>query len=358
MSEPPREFFTGTTLEQAVLLAAQHYGLEPDDLAYERVERRYGFLRQRRNVVIEVDPKARCANTSVGDEQPVHRRARDRRDTPARDPEGLQPAPRSATAVAGARPHAASASATPAGPARWRGQRGPGGRGQRRPGRPARAGRSAATAGSAPRRVRVGWRGGGGEDARRAARSAGGQRRRRRRRGGGRQGGERRPVTRSAMDFVPERRDLPPAEGATPSSRPRRRDSSRRSAGSSSRSRCSRARPSSRSTSRAPIRSSCSRTTAGYCWRSSTAAALDGAAAARRRRRAGGQPGLPRAAGGEPRALAREAAEEVRRRGRPENLQPMNPSDRRIVHLALRTPRRSDREQGRRLLQAHHRSPA
>ena len=43
MSEPPREFFTGNSLEQAVLMAAQHYGVEPDDLAYERVERRYGF---------------------------------------------------------------------------------------------------------------------------------------------------------------------------------------------------------------------------------------------------------------------------------------------------------------------------
>ena len=34
--------------------------------------------------------------------------------------------------------------------------------------------------------------------------------------------------------------------------------------------------------------------------------------------------------------LAREAAEEVRRRGRPKTLQSMNPSDRRIVHLALK----------------------
>ena len=34
--------------------------------------------------------------------------------------------------------------------------------------------------------------------------------------------------------------------------------------------------------------------------------------------------------------LAREAAEEVRRRGRPKTLHSMNPSDRRIVHLALK----------------------
>jgi spoIIIJ-associated protein len=34
--------------------------------------------------------------------------------------------------------------------------------------------------------------------------------------------------------------------------------------------------------------------------------------------------------------LAREAADEVRRRGRPKTLQSMNPSDRRVVHLALK----------------------
>lgn len=34
--------------------------------------------------------------------------------------------------------------------------------------------------------------------------------------------------------------------------------------------------------------------------------------------------------------LAREAAEEVRQGGRPKTLQSMNPSDRRIVHLALK----------------------
>jgi spoIIIJ-associated protein len=34
--------------------------------------------------------------------------------------------------------------------------------------------------------------------------------------------------------------------------------------------------------------------------------------------------------------LAREAAEEVRRRGRPKTLHSMNPSDRRTVHMALK----------------------
>ena len=57
MSEPTRIFFTGNSLEQAVMAAAQHHGVEPDDVAFERVERRYGILRLRRNVVIKVDPE-------------------------------------------------------------------------------------------------------------------------------------------------------------------------------------------------------------------------------------------------------------------------------------------------------------
>jgi len=54
-SNQSRQFFTGNTLEQAVLAGAKHFGLEPDELAYERVERRGGFMRGRRSVVIKVD---------------------------------------------------------------------------------------------------------------------------------------------------------------------------------------------------------------------------------------------------------------------------------------------------------------
>ncbi len=55
MNDSSRLFFTGNTLDQAVLTAASHYDLEPDELAYERVERRTGFLRGRKRVVIRVD---------------------------------------------------------------------------------------------------------------------------------------------------------------------------------------------------------------------------------------------------------------------------------------------------------------
>lgn len=51
-----RRFFSGRSLEQAVMAAARHFGLEPEELAYRRVEKRHGFLRARRSVVIDVDP--------------------------------------------------------------------------------------------------------------------------------------------------------------------------------------------------------------------------------------------------------------------------------------------------------------
>ncbi len=53
-----RQFFSGNTLEQAVLAAARHYGLDPDRVAYKLRDKKHGFLNIRRNVVIEVDPAA------------------------------------------------------------------------------------------------------------------------------------------------------------------------------------------------------------------------------------------------------------------------------------------------------------
>ncbi|RMH16181.1 MAG: hypothetical protein D6696_18770, partial [Acidobacteria bacterium] len=53
-----RKFFSGGTLEQAVLAAARHYGIEPERVAYTQRDKRSGFLNLRRKVVIEVDPAA------------------------------------------------------------------------------------------------------------------------------------------------------------------------------------------------------------------------------------------------------------------------------------------------------------
>lgn len=58
MTSEDRRFFSGETLEQAVMQAARHHGIDPDRVAWKRVERRHGFLRERRGVVIDVDPNA------------------------------------------------------------------------------------------------------------------------------------------------------------------------------------------------------------------------------------------------------------------------------------------------------------
>lgn len=55
---PAKKFFSGNTLEQALLQAARHFQLEPEQVAYDQVERRHGFLKVRRRVVIGVDPSA------------------------------------------------------------------------------------------------------------------------------------------------------------------------------------------------------------------------------------------------------------------------------------------------------------
>lgn len=51
-----RKYFSGNTLQQAVMKAAREFDVPPDDLVYRRVQKKHGFLKIRRNVVIEVDP--------------------------------------------------------------------------------------------------------------------------------------------------------------------------------------------------------------------------------------------------------------------------------------------------------------
>jgi spoIIIJ-associated protein len=58
MTGSKRRYFSGTTLEQAIMQAARHHQLEPEDVAYRKIEKRHGFLRRRRGIVIEVDPEA------------------------------------------------------------------------------------------------------------------------------------------------------------------------------------------------------------------------------------------------------------------------------------------------------------
>ena len=59
-------FFSGETEARAVLAAANHLGVPPDQVVFDRVEKRHGFVKRRR-VVIRVDPK----QVGSGSEQPV-----------------------------------------------------------------------------------------------------------------------------------------------------------------------------------------------------------------------------------------------------------------------------------------------
>ncbi len=57
MNEAKRRFFSGDTLRQALVQAANYYDLDPDQIAYRSLEKRHGFIKNRRRVVIEVDPE-------------------------------------------------------------------------------------------------------------------------------------------------------------------------------------------------------------------------------------------------------------------------------------------------------------
>lgn len=58
MSERTRRFFWGNSLPQAVMSAARYHRLDPEQVDYSRYEKRHGFLKHPRNVVIVVDPAA------------------------------------------------------------------------------------------------------------------------------------------------------------------------------------------------------------------------------------------------------------------------------------------------------------
>jgi spoIIIJ-associated protein len=58
MSDPKRRFFSGDTLQQALVQAANHFQLDPEQIAYRSIEKKHGFIKVRRKVVIEVDPEA------------------------------------------------------------------------------------------------------------------------------------------------------------------------------------------------------------------------------------------------------------------------------------------------------------
>jgi len=52
-----RKYFSGASLTQALLMAASHHQIDPDDLAYKLIEKKHGFVKTPRGVTIEVDPE-------------------------------------------------------------------------------------------------------------------------------------------------------------------------------------------------------------------------------------------------------------------------------------------------------------
>lgn len=91
MSESTRKFFSGKTLEQAILLAASHYGLRSEEVRYREIEKRHGFTRTPKNVVIAVEPENPRLNP---DEIGAAERERRAAASPPVRPRDAGPAPR------------------------------------------------------------------------------------------------------------------------------------------------------------------------------------------------------------------------------------------------------------------------
>lgn len=58
MNEPKRRYFSGDSLQQALVQAANYFNLTPEEIDYKSLEKKHGFLKTRRKVVIEVNPDA------------------------------------------------------------------------------------------------------------------------------------------------------------------------------------------------------------------------------------------------------------------------------------------------------------
>ena len=82
MNDAKRRYFSGDTLQQALVQAANYFNLDPSYVAYRSLEKKHGFLKTRRKVVIEVDPENPRRETPVsvpgGDPDSRRRRCRPR----------------------------------------------------------------------------------------------------------------------------------------------------------------------------------------------------------------------------------------------------------------------------------------
>lgn len=82
MSTEERRFFSASSLGLAIGAAARWYGVEPERLAYRVRDKRHGFVKAPRGVVIEVDPAAPARATA----EPASASPTPERDTAAARP--------------------------------------------------------------------------------------------------------------------------------------------------------------------------------------------------------------------------------------------------------------------------------
>ncbi len=54
-----RKFYSGSNLDQALMKASRDLGIPKEEISYRQIEKKHGFLKMRRSIVIEVDPTAR-----------------------------------------------------------------------------------------------------------------------------------------------------------------------------------------------------------------------------------------------------------------------------------------------------------
>jgi predicted RNA-binding protein Jag len=58
MNASQKKYFSGDTLRQALVQAANHFSLDPNEIAYRPIEKKHGFIKNRKKVLIEVDSAA------------------------------------------------------------------------------------------------------------------------------------------------------------------------------------------------------------------------------------------------------------------------------------------------------------
>lgn len=87
-----RRFFSGTNLDQALTKASRAFGVSVDDLEYRQIDKKHGFTKAVRNVVIEASAGEPLARPSSNDEAPAPRPEPKRPEPERAEPERPEPA--------------------------------------------------------------------------------------------------------------------------------------------------------------------------------------------------------------------------------------------------------------------------